>query len=251
MQERSAYGFDGDAEQLRRSDAVKTTLLRAVSHDFRSPLTAIVTAAGALVHSDLVLDDGDRRDLAETILTETLRLDRLVGDLLDLSRLEAGAVTSVGAAWPIEDVVLQAVEGVREGVGRLDLSLDEAATVQVDPHQLERVLVNLIENALRYSRERVSVQTRRMRSEVLVRVVDSGPGIHADELDRIFEPFRRGAKSGDTRGSGLGLAIARGFAEANGGRLWAESFPGQGAVFVLALPLAACQVGCARAQGTR
>jgi two-component system, OmpR family, sensor histidine kinase KdpD len=234
----SASDLAGEAEELRRSDAVKTTLLRAVSHDFRSPLTAIVTAAGALVHSGLVLDEADRRELAETILEETLRLDRLVGDLLDLSRLEAGAVTSSDALWAIEDVVLQAVDSVSEAGCRLELALDESATVQGDPHQLERVFVNLIENALRYSSGSVSVQTRRMGAEVLVRVVDSGPGIDADELERIFEPFRRGARAGERRGSGLGLAIARGFAEANGGRVWAESFPGQGAAFVVAVPLA-------------
>jgi two-component system, OmpR family, sensor histidine kinase KdpD len=230
--------IDGEAEQLRHSDAVKTTLLRAVSHDFRSPLTAILTAAGALAHRGLSLDDADRQELTEAILEEALRLDRLVGDLLDLSRLEAGATASDVGAWPVEDIVMQAIDAVREGAHRLDVRVLVPSSVHVDRHQVERALVNLIENALRHSpeSERVLISTRQTTSEAFVRVVDRGPGIDRHELDRIFEPFRRGARSGHTRGHGLGLAISRGFAEANGGRVWAESLPGQGAVFVLALP---------------
>ncbi|MCW2976168.1 MAG: kdpD1, partial [Actinomycetia bacterium] len=111
-------------------------------------------------------------------------------------------------------------------------------------HQVERVLVNLIENALRYSpdSEPVRVQVSGTTSEVFVRVVDRGPGIPPNELERIFEPFQRGLRGVEVRGAGLGLAIARGFAEANGGRVWAESRQGQGATFVLALPLAASPV---------
>jgi two-component system sensor histidine kinase KdpD len=116
--------------------------------------------------------------------------------------------------------------------------------VRVDVHQVERVLVNLIENALRYSpaSEPVRVQVTGLSSEVFVRVVDRGMGIAPVELERIFEPFHRGSQSSEVRGAGLGLAIARGFAEANGGRVWAESRQGQGATFVLALPLATSPV---------
>src|SRR5262249_34975588 len=112
--------------------------------------------------------------------------------------------------------------------------------VYADPNQIERVLVNLIENALHHSplTEPVHVRTGRTRSEALVRVVDHGPGLAGNELKQIFEPFRRGSRSDGTRGAGLGLAIARGFAHANSGRVWAESLDGQGAAFVLALPLA-------------
>jgi two-component system sensor histidine kinase KdpD len=225
-----------EAEALRRSDATKTAVLRAVSHDLRTPLMAILASAGALVRADLKLDDADRADLATTILGEAERLDRLVGNLLDLSRLQAGAAQPEPTLWPMDDLVIQAVEEIGDAGGRVEISLsDDSAAVQVDAHQIQRVLVNLLENALKYSSEPVRLQVSSTPTEVLVRVVDHGPGVGANELERIFEPFQRGSR-GDGRGAGLGLAIARGFAEANEGRVWAESRPGQGATFVLALP---------------
>jgi two-component system sensor histidine kinase KdpD len=232
-----------EAEALRRSDAMKTALLRAVSHDLRSPLMAILTSAGALVNGELSLDRADRRELTETILGEAERLDRLVSNLLDLSRLEAGAAEPRPKVSAVEDLVLQALDGLEAAGDRVEVSLPEedSAAVRVDVHQVQRVLANLIENALHYSppSERVRVQVSRTPSEVLVRVIDRGPGIAPGEAERIFEPFQRGTRTREVRGAGLGLAIARGFAEANGGRVWAESREGQGATFVLALPLAA------------
>lgn len=234
-----------EAESLRRSDTIKTAVLRAVSHDLRSPLMAILTAAGALARRDFALDEGDRRELADTILTEAERLDRLVSNLLDLSRLQAGAAAPEPELWAIDDVVVRVLDEVGATVGRVEVALPEGSpTVRVDVHQVERVLVNLIENALRYSpaSEPVRVQVTELSSEVFVRVVDRGIGIAPAELERIFEPFHRGSQSTEVRGAGLGLAIARGFAEANGGRVWAESRQGQGATFVLALPLATSPV---------
>ncbi|MFZ1879985.1 MAG: ATP-binding protein, partial [Gaiellaceae bacterium] len=233
---REAY----EAEALRRSDAMKTALLRAVSHDLRSPLMAILTSAGALVHGDLTLESTDRRELGETILGEAERLDRLVSNLLDLSRLQAGAANPEPEISAIEDLVLQALDSVEAAGGRIEVSLpEESSNVRVDVQQLERVLANLVENALHYSppSEPVRIKVSESTSEVLVRVIDRGPGIAPGEDERIFEPFQRGTRTGDVRGAGLGLAIARGFADANGGRVWAESREGQGATFVLALPL--------------
>lgn len=236
-----------EAEALRRSDAMKTALLRAVSHDLRSPLMAILTSAGALAHGELSLDRADRRELTETILGEAERLDRLVSNLLDLSRLEAGAAEPEPGTWAVEDLVLQSLDGIQAAGDRIEVSFPDEASpmVRVDVHQVERVLANLIENALHYSRasEHVRVQVTQTASEVLVRVIDRGPGIAAGEVERIFEPFQRGSRTGDVRGAGLGLAIARGFAEANGGRVWAESREGQGATFVLALPLVTAAAG--------
>ncbi len=239
---REAY----EAEALRRSDAMKTALLRAVTHDLRSPLMAILTSAGALVHGELSLDPVDRQELGETILGEAERLDRLVSNLLDLSRLQAGAVNPEPEISAIEDLVLQALDGVEAAGDRIEVSLpEESASVRVDVHQVERVLANLVENALHYSppSEPVRIQVGATASEVIVRVIDRGPGIAPGEAERIFEPFQRGTRTGEVRGAGLGLAIARGFAEANGGRVWAESREGQGATFVLALPLAAAAAG--------
>jgi two-component system, OmpR family, sensor histidine kinase KdpD len=231
-----------EAEALRRSDAMKTALLRTVSHDLRSPLMAILTSAGALAHDEFSLPEEDRRELFETILGEAERLSQLVSNLLDLSRLQAGAAAPDPGDWPVDDIVLQAVDGVEAG-SRVEVALpeDDAPLVHADLHQAERILANLVENALRYSPadEPVRLQVRVTGSEVLVRVVDHGPGIPSGEAERIFEPFQHGSRRGSTSGAGLGLAIARGFAEANGGRVWVESHAGQGATFVLALPVAA------------
>ena len=235
-----------EAEALRRSDMMKTAVLRAVSHDLRSPLMAILTSAGALARRDFTLDDADRSELVDTIVVEAGRLDRLVSNLLDLSRLQAGAARPELQLSGIDDIVVRALDDVGEDVGRVDVALpDGTPSVRVDVHQVERVLVNLLENALRYSppSEPVRVQVSETPSEVLVRVVDRGSGIAPSELERIFEPFQRGSRgSREQGGAGLGLAIARGFAEANGGRVWAESRHGQGATFVLALPLVTAAV---------
>jgi two-component system sensor histidine kinase KdpD len=224
-----------EAETLRRSDAVKTAILRTVSHDLRSPLTAIATAAGTLRNERLSLTDDDRRELLETIEVETRRLNRLVANLLDMSRLESGAAPPEPELWTVDDLIQQAIADT-DAEGRVEFTAHDAPPVRVDAGQIERVLANLIENALKFSGpdDPVQVRVTATRAEVIVRVVDHGPGLPAEALERIFEPFYRHGRDG--RGAGLGLAIARGFAEANGGRLWAESRPGQGATFALALP---------------
>jgi two-component system sensor histidine kinase KdpD len=225
-----------EAEALRRSDLVKTALLRAVSHDLRTPLTGVRTAIGALRNPTLQLSGDDRTELLETIELDSARLARLVGDLLDLSRLEAGAAAPDQEVWSLDDLAREAVDslGARS---RVDI-VGEAPLVNVDATQVQRVLANLIENALRYSPAdgRILVRITATRKDAIVRVVDQGHGLAESELERVFEPFYR--HDGDLRsGAGLGLAIARGFAEANGGRVWAESRPGQGATFALALPV--------------
>ncbi|HEY8315706.1 MAG TPA: ATP-binding protein [Gaiellaceae bacterium] len=225
-----------EAETLRRSDLVKTALLRAVSHDLRSPLTGIRTAIGALRNGTLQLTDVDRTELLETIEVDSDRLSRLVADLLDLSRLEAGGAAPEPEVWSLDDLVREAIESLGAR-GRVEIA-GEAALVDVDATQIQRVLANLIENALKFTRPGAPVLVRMTstRQEAIVRVVDQGPGVAEEELERVFEPFYR--RAGDSRsGAGLGLAIARGFATANGGRLWAESRPGQGASFALALPV--------------
>jgi len=225
-----------EAEALRRSDLTKTALLRAVSHDFRSPITGIATAAGALLSANLALSDDDRRNLLETIAVDAARLERLVSDLLDLSRLEAGGVNVVREVWAVDDLVRQVV-GDLDARERVQV-LGVPAIVDVDAVQVERVLANLIENALKFSppTSPVKVEVGATFREAIVRVADVGPGLPAGELERVFEPFHR-LPGGVVPGAGLGLAIARGFAEANGGRVWAESRPGPGATFALSLPL--------------
>jgi two-component system sensor histidine kinase KdpD len=229
-----------DAEALRRADALKTALLRAVSHDLRTPLMAISTSAGALARRDLLLDDADRTELLATILAASDRLDRLVDNLLDLSRLQAGAAEPEQEVCDVEDLVIEALDELGDGASRVEVTFPEGESLaaRVDAQQIGRVLVNLLENGLKYSPadQSVRVQVTATPSEALVRVIDHGPGVSFSEREQIFEPFQRGSRSREVPGAGLGLAIARGFTEANGGRLWVESRSGQGATFVLALP---------------
>ena len=225
-----------EAETLRRSDLVKTALIRAVSHDLRSPLTGITTAIGALRSETLVFSDQDRRELLETIAVDADRLNRLVADLLDLSRLEVGGAEPASEVWSLDDLVRQAYEDL-PGAERVELH-GQSPLVNVDAVQIQRVLANLIENALKFSppASRVHVRITATRQEAIVRIVDAGPGLRPEEFERVFEPFyRRSGAQGS--GAGLGLAIARGFAAANGGRVWVESHPGQGSTFALALPV--------------
>jgi two-component system sensor histidine kinase KdpD len=226
-----------EAEALRRSDALKTALLRAVSHDLRSPLTAILASADALASPGLALEEEDRLGLAEAIRGEATRLDRVVEQLLDLSRLEAGTAEPHRELWHVDELVGQALTGLGADADRVQLEIpSDAPPVEVDAAQVERVLANLVENALRYSPagSRVLVRAEHGATELRLHVVDRGPGLPAGERDALFQPFRRGSGG---RGSGLGLAIARGFAEANGGRLWAQDDPAGGHL-VLSLPLA-------------
>ena len=202
--------------------------------------------------------------MASVIQEETRRLARLVDNLLDLSRLEAGAAEPHREWTSVEELIRAAVEEVGAPSDAFALSIDsDLPLVSVDPVQLERAFVNVLENAQRHSGGHpVSIRARAVRQlsaarapvgaagggrqegsrptgdRVIVRIVDRGPGIPPAQLERVFEPFyRAGTPGGGHRGSGLGLAIARGFTEANAGWLHVESLPGQGATFVFELPL--------------
>jgi two-component system sensor histidine kinase KdpD len=230
-----------EAEALRRTDALKTALLRSVSHDLRTPLMAISTSAGALARPDLAIDEADRAELLATILDASDRLDHLVGNLLDLSRLQAGGAEPRRELIELDDVVVAALDELGPVASRVEtVLLDDSPTVEGDLGQLQRALVNLVENALKYSppEEPVRVQVGSNGTEATIRVIDHGPGVALSERDLIFEPFQRGRRRGDAPGAGLGLAIARGFVEANGGRVTVESRAGQGATFVLTLAAA-------------
>jgi two-component system sensor histidine kinase KdpD len=229
-----------EAEALRRSDSIKTAILRAVSHDLRSPLTAIRAGLEALESSDLTLHAADRKRLLGTALAETKRLNRVVRNLLDLSTLDAGPVRLRPKLLTIEGLLDQALVHIASD-RRVDVSLAaDLPLVSVDPVQLEHALVNLLENALRFSPadSRVTVEVVDMAGEVIVRIADHGPGLPAGELELVFEPFRHASTVSQRKGAGLGLAIAKGFVEANSGRIWAEPNPGEGASFLLALPAA-------------
>ena len=214
----------------RRSDELKTALLRAVSHDLRSPLTAIIATAEAVASP--TLEPGERLELAGVISGEARRLAHLVDQLLDLSRLQAGAAAPRRDWCSVEEILASAVEHVDAPV-RVDVEVDAAVPfIEADAAQLERAFVNLLENAARFSGGRpVQVSAEAVDGRVTVRVVDHGPGISAEDLPHVFEPFRRGAETNGHAGSGLGLAIVKGLVEANGGRVDVSSRPGAGAEF--------------------
>jgi two-component system sensor histidine kinase KdpD len=226
-----------EAEAARRADVAKTAVLHAVSHDFRSPLTAITTAASGLREEGL--SALDREDLVNVVETESQRLARMVTDLLDLSKIQAGAVDPRADWVDLRDVVAGAAAQVRAADGDHPVSIelpDDLPLVQADASQLERVFSNLIENAVRFSPAGVPVRISGGAGggRVTVRVTDRGRGIPAAQRSQVFEPFFRGRESGG--GSGLGLAISRGFVEANHGRIQLSS--SDGTSFAVSFPAA-------------
>ena len=228
-----------ETKALRRSNVVKTTLLRTISHDLRSPLTAITTAAGGL--GSETLGDDERRELISVIETESARLSRLVENLLDLTRLQAGSADPQADWCAIDELVEAAVDSVAQPPAGFDIDLDpELPLVRADAAQLERALANVLENSSRFAGSQpVTIRGRAAGKFVILRISDHGPGIPGEELERVFEAFHRSRGAADSTGSGLGLAIARGFLEANGGRIRAESLPGQGTSFVIQVPIPA------------
>jgi two-component system, OmpR family, sensor histidine kinase KdpD len=232
-----------ETEALRRSDDIKTALLRTVSHDLRTPLTAIRAAAEML--SSPTITEEDRRELREAIVEDSERLASLVDNLLDLSRLRTGSAEPSRDWASIEEVIEAALADLQLDRDRFRLSIDDGLPfIRADSAQLERAFVNLLSNAARYSGgEPVSVRAREVSDRLVVRVVDRGPGIPERELERIFEAFYRGSGSDSHSGAGLGLAIVRGFVEANGGQVGVESLPGQGTAFVVEFPLEGDRAG--------
>ncbi|HEU5104515.1 MAG TPA: ATP-binding protein [Solirubrobacterales bacterium] len=223
-----------EAGALRRSDELKTALLRSVSHDLRTPLTSIIAAGTAL--DSPTLTEPERHELSEAVVEQGQRLAHLVENLLDVSRLESGSAQP--RREPID--LAGVLEAARESLGGDEALVKfgigaEIPELVADPVQLERAFANLLGNAVRYGEGRqVLVRSREVGGRLIVRIVDQGPGIPEGERELIFEPFYR--REGG-QGSGLGLSIARGFIEANGGEVAVESMPGQGSTFVVSFPL--------------
>lgn len=214
-----------EGEALRRSDATKTTILRSVSHDFRTPLATMRAAVDGLASTP-----GDD-DLLRSLDTELARLTRLVTNLLDLSRIQAAAVAPRRELWSVDELVAQTLETVDDA--RVAVALPEGLPpVAVDAAQVGRAVANLVDNALKFSTGEVELVARDEGGFVLLEVADRGPGIPAERVDAVVEPFVRGASGG---GAGLGLAITRGFAAANDARLELVPRPGGGTVARLVL----------------
>jgi two-component system sensor histidine kinase KdpD len=224
---------------LRRSDEIKTAILRSVSHDLRTPVTAVLAGVRALRSTSLTAQE--RADVEADVADAARRLSALIDKLLDLARIQGGTAPPQRTWCSVDEVLHEAADAVQAGSDQFRFSMDpDLPLVRADPVQLERALANLMENAARYGAGHpVSVRARVVGHRLMIRIVDQGPGIARQEQERIFTPFYRGSSGGAAAGSGLGLAIARGFIEANGGRLTVESLPSQGTTFVIQLPLEA------------
>jgi two-component system sensor histidine kinase KdpD len=228
-----------EADRLAESDAVRTALLAAVSHDLRSPLAAVKAAVSSLRQNDVEWSAHDEAALLETIETSADHLDGLLTNLLDVTRLQAGAVPVACRVVSLADVVASAVASLSPSPGpdAVDISIPvDPGEVMTDPVLLERVVANLVENGLRHGHGPVRVLAGRVAERVELRVIDHGPGVRPELRDRMFTPFQRLGDSPNGAGIGLGLAVAQGLTEAIGGTLHAEETPGGGLTMVISLP---------------
>ena len=226
-----------EAEALRRADAVKSSVIQAVSHDLRTPLATIETALDGLQSPLIGLSEAEQSELLDSVRLGLERLKRFVENMLDLSRLQAGAAVPAQTLWTVDMLTEQALDELPDG-RRVRVEVPaELPPVRTDAMQMQRALVNVLENALKFSPPDTAVVLRaeQLGNEIVLHVDDQGPGIPADEAMTVFEPFQHARGSG---GSGLGLAIARGFVDANGGRIWVEARVSGGASVVIALPAA-------------
>ncbi|MGE3858142.1 MAG: ATP-binding protein [Dehalococcoidia bacterium] len=229
-----------EVEALRRADELRAMLLNTVSHDLRTPLAAIVAAADSL-RSDIAWSDVERAEFLDDIADEARRLDRMVRHLLDLSRIESGSLRLALDWYDPADVVGETVGRLRESLPGRQIRLHvpaEVASVLLDPVAVGEVVANLVENACRHTPAEtpVDVSVQDCPDVLTIVVSDGGPGIPADVLPHLFEPFARARGLRDRRGTGLGLAVAKALVEALGGTLTASNRLEGGARFVVALP---------------
>ena len=231
--------------------AVETNQLRAalfssVTHDLRTPLASIKAGVTSLLDEGVTHRPEQQRELLRTVLEETDRLNRLVGNIIDLARVRAGALVPAKQLTGIDDVIDSVLHRMKPALSRVrirTLVRPDLPEVPMDPVQIDQVLSNLLENSVRYSPPggEIVVSAAPWRGSVQVRVADQGPGIPAPERERVFEPFFRGDGASGRTGSGLGLAIARAVVLAHGGRIWVEGSPSGGTAVVFELPVAESQ----------
>ena len=226
------------------TERLRSSLLSSVSHDLRTPLAVMVGASTSLLDSEARFSDEVRRELLQTIVDEASRLTRLVENLLNITRLEGGRAELTKQWNSIEEIVGSALARVKQQLGerpvRTQLPVD-LPLVQLDGALIEQVLINLLENVAKYTppTSPVEISARVQDKEVIVDVSDRGPGLTADERQRVFDKFYRGsaAAGASQRGAGLGLAICQAIIAAHGGRIWAENRPNGGAKFLFSIPM--------------
>ena len=236
------------AAALAQSDELKSALLAAVSHDLRTPLAAIKTSATSLLDDSVIWDDEARTDFLEAIDEETDRLTRMVSNLLDLSRIEGGALRPDREWYDLVELVDDVASRLRA------LSLRHPVRTEIEPGlplvfidyiKIAQVLINLGENAIKYTPAQtpITIGAYHRGRSVEITVQDTGPGISPEQLPHLFEKFYRGTRTMGVPGSGIGLAIAKGFVEAHGGTLTVESQVGAGTTFTMSLPIIEAEQG--------
>jgi two-component system sensor histidine kinase KdpD len=221
------------AQELEEGNRIRTALLAAISHDLRTPLAGIKVAVSSLRTPGLPWSDADRAELLAAIEESADRLDAIVGNLLDMTRLRTDGVTLFVAEVAVEDLVARSVTGL---AGEVAIALpDDLPAVRVDAALMERVLANLVANAVAHGREAVSITAEVVAAGVALRVIDHGPGVPPAFRERMFQPFTRDEALGD--GVGLGLSVARGLAQVQGATVEAEDTPGGGLTMVVTMPV--------------
>jgi two-component system sensor histidine kinase KdpD len=236
-------------ERVKRTvetERLRSALLTSISHDLKTPLAAILGAAGTLRSLSNVLDEHAKADLVATIIDESERLNRFIANLLDMTKLESGAVVPNAALHDVGELVGSAIERASKILAhhRIEVDLaDDLPMVDIDPVLFEQVLFNLLDNAAKYAQSAtaIRIQSWRERDSVILQVLDEGEGIPAGDLEHIFDKFYRARKTDQVRaGTGLGLAISRGFIEAMHGTIsGANRSDRTGAIFTIRLPIPA------------
>jgi two-component system sensor histidine kinase KdpD len=229
----------GEVGPLAEADRMRSALLAAVGHDLRRPLAAATAAVSGLQSADIVWSESDRTELLATAQESLESLASLVTNLLDASRLQAGALAVSPQSLDVAEVVLPALDELALGPSDVELAIaDDLPEVLADPGLLQRVLVNLLDNARRFAPPGVPprLSASAFAGTIEIRIADHGPGVSPDRRDDIFVPFQRLGDTDNTTGLGLGLALSKGFVEGMGGTLQAEDTPGGGLTMVVTLP---------------
>jgi two-component system sensor histidine kinase KdpD len=226
----------------RQTEKLQTALLNSISHDLRTPLASITGSLSALLDNDSGLDDTTHKELLETAFEETDRLNQLVGNLLDMTRMEAGALRIFRKPCELRDVLGASLEQLKQKLGSRNIKIDiprDFPEVPVDFSFMMKVFFNLIDNSLKYSPADTSIDIKAtlLKDKVKIEVKDQGVGIPKGDLKRIFDKFYRIERPQQIMGTGLGLSICKGIIEAHGGQIAAQNNPDRGATFVVTIPL--------------
>jgi two-component system sensor histidine kinase KdpD len=225
----------------RQKEKLQTALLNSISHDLRTPLSSVTGSLSALLDNDAGLDDITRKELLETAFTESDHLNKLVGNLLDMTRMEAGALQINRKACELRDVLGATLEQLKENIGARNIRIDipkDFPEISVDFLFMMKVFFNLIDNSLKYSpvNTPIDIKAAAFKDKVRIEVKDQGIGIPQGDLKRIFEKFYRVERPQKISGTGLGLSICKGIIEAHGGQISAQNNPDKGATFTIMIP---------------